>query len=666
MPKAAKRAQSLVLAASHPYKAPQKDSEQVKPKGALQVEVASVNEMRHISAVNREKFGKSKKTLEQYRRYINRGREFLAVCVQQRREDCAAAKDDIDDELLLRAFDNPPNKHSAEALELFMVQKCLREDCGGSTSVSIHSAFAWHWDNMDGERYAGAYTYDGEQNEVRGCPAHAPFVKTLLKTIKAKGTADGGSRKHALPMTIEDMTHLVRWSERVCPPVPISGQGTTMEEQALTVTRHVFMRAFMTTAFTLWTRNFELCGLRAGHITGDFMQPPHNLPYLRVSIVNRKGWLRKVNNRSEDDGPLENRTYKIYKQKVHEIDMRYHMHTWRTLLERRLGRPLENEDYIFPYIAKNGIPHPDCTMSYQKMRELLNDFTEEAGLHSQYSTHCFRRGGAQYRFMYAPIGQRWTLNAIRWWGGWADGEKVDTLMHYLINSLQADENDYSDQLNPMQLNTDAPGKSLMGEHLELQPATLQDVRILQEAIMNHLDRITVVPAPFNFPTHPPVTTVMIPSAAAVTERNNRHHAFTPHAAPAAASTESDTEEVPAVIPGIRIPDLKAGEWKKALDQWYRGDPTARLRPLKDWEPREYQGRMRKVVASKRRTRELIAMAYERCGSDNTAFIQAYPQATRAISQLADAIRQGYGLCRTSKNGTAAERQGLQTPASASA
>lgn len=41
-----------------------------------------------------------------------------------------------------------------------------------------------------------------------------------------------------------------------------------------------------------------------------------------------------------------------------------------------------------------------------------------------FSTHCFRRGGAQYRFMYAPNGHRWTIGRIRWWGGWAEREGV--------------------------------------------------------------------------------------------------------------------------------------------------------------------------------------------------------------------------------------------------
>ncbi|KAJ7938669.1 hypothetical protein B0H13DRAFT_1587449, partial [Mycena leptocephala] len=30
-----------------------------------------------------------------------------------------------------------------------------------------------------------------------------------------------------------------------------------------------------------------------------------------------------------------------------------------------------------------------------------------------FPTHCFRRGGAQYRFMFAPVGRRWTVRLQR-------------------------------------------------------------------------------------------------------------------------------------------------------------------------------------------------------------------------------------------------------------
>ncbi|KIO32588.1 hypothetical protein M407DRAFT_43176, partial [Tulasnella calospora MUT 4182] len=50
--------------------------------------------------------------------------------------------------------------------------------------------------------------------------------------------------------------------------------------------------------------------------------------------------------------------------------------------------------------------------------------------------------------MFAPVGQRWSLELIRWWGGWTDGERIDTLIRYLLDDLSTSENDYSDALSP--------------------------------------------------------------------------------------------------------------------------------------------------------------------------------------------------------------------------
>jgi len=101
-----------------------------------------------------------------------------------------------------------------------------------------------------------------------------------------------------------------------------------------------------------------------------------------------------------------------------------HLLRWLRYLESRLGRALEHDDYIFPRIAINGVIHPKEPVSYDLVQQLLRDFTQGAGLSRIYTTHCFRRGGAQYRFMYAPTGKRWSLTKIRWWGGWAVGENV--------------------------------------------------------------------------------------------------------------------------------------------------------------------------------------------------------------------------------------------------
>jgi hypothetical protein len=79
-------------------------------------------------------------------------------------------------------------------------------------------------------------------------------------------------------------------------------------------------------------------------------------------------------------------------------------------------------------MGANGVVQPREHVSHDTVQGWINEATMGAGIRQaaggSFSTHCFRRGGAQYRFMYAPIGERWTLAVVRWWGGWAEGEHV--------------------------------------------------------------------------------------------------------------------------------------------------------------------------------------------------------------------------------------------------
>lgn len=116
--------------------------------------------------------------------------------------------------------------------------------------------------------------------------------------------------------------------------------------------------------------------------------------------------------------------YEIYQQSLTEIDMHSHLLRWIQVLETLLGRPLEPEDQLFPHISVNGTIQPRQEMSYDNFSKLMLKFTTSAELDGTYTTHSYRRGGAQYRFIFAPRGSRWSLNKVRWWGGWAEGENV--------------------------------------------------------------------------------------------------------------------------------------------------------------------------------------------------------------------------------------------------
>ncbi|KAJ7850505.1 hypothetical protein B0H14DRAFT_2355646 [Mycena olivaceomarginata] len=105
---------------------------------------------------------------------------------------------------------------------------------------------------------------------------------------------------------------------------------------------------------------------------------------------------------------------------------------WVKYLEEDIyGHPLQPDSYIFPATGANGIVQTGEHISHEDVQKWITEFATGADLpraNGTFSTHCFRRGGAQYRFMFAVVGRRWTLRQVRWWGGWAEGEHIGVLL----------------------------------------------------------------------------------------------------------------------------------------------------------------------------------------------------------------------------------------------
>jgi hypothetical protein len=105
------------------------------------------------------KYNRVKNTDSAYSGQRSRGRGFLKNLVAKRGQDeinNGPNDNGICTAILEKAFnDGAPNKYSALALEMFLVQKCFNEGCGKDTADSIHSAFAELWDNM----YVGKELY---------------------------------------------------------------------------------------------------------------------------------------------------------------------------------------------------------------------------------------------------------------------------------------------------------------------------------------------------------------------------------------------------------------------------------------------------------------------------------------------------------------------------
>lgn len=113
------------------------------------------------------------------------------------------------------------------------------------------------------------------------------------------------------------------------------------------------------------------------------------------------------------------------------IDSFTHVNNWVEHMQSCCGRALTDEDYLFPPISSTSagdIIKFGHAMSYNGVDTLLQKIVEGSGVlkgrSGKFTTHCFRRGAAQWFFMF--VNPRWPLKAVKWWGGWAPNEKVSS------------------------------------------------------------------------------------------------------------------------------------------------------------------------------------------------------------------------------------------------
>ncbi|KIJ89479.1 hypothetical protein K443DRAFT_16071 [Laccaria amethystina LaAM-08-1] len=110
---------------------------------------ADFETLQNIHDARLVEYGKSKNTNKAYAGHISRGRKFLADIVAERElKGIEVCDKGIPTNELAKAFDKPPNRHSAVALEFFLVQKVFTEELSKSYAEGIQGAFADYWDKM--------------------------------------------------------------------------------------------------------------------------------------------------------------------------------------------------------------------------------------------------------------------------------------------------------------------------------------------------------------------------------------------------------------------------------------------------------------------------------------------------------------------------------------
>ncbi|KAG1759372.1 hypothetical protein EDD22DRAFT_849297 [Suillus occidentalis] len=577
--------------------------------------------------------------------------------------------DAYEDPAFGEALEKTPNKHSDKALALLISYK-------------------------DGDTFRGKWHYNDARQRWEGNPVCSAEVQDIIKSVRHKTNSDGGERTHSVAMSKSYMDRILAWADTVCPRLnyislvrAVISDDSGFSEKCLTLesrtlyTKILMNMAFSTTAWNLWTRCFELIKLKRKDLTidhsevavainkylnGETLSAKDLHAHFKIFLSNRKGWQRKVDKGVSD---LHCNRYNLYPQpNMPSCDCFFWLLLWLTFLEFvHYGRPLDPEDYVFPTMSTNGIIQPREHISHDAVQGWINEATTAAGIPrgpgDNFTTHTYRRGGAQWRWMFAPIGQRWTLARVRWWGSWAENENRDTLIRYLLDELHSYESDHSDALCPTQREADG---SLLGEHTLTKPDCItanvaglrSDVCRLATALTCGKSTMVLAGSTGNF---------TVPQLSAVQPHPSLTTSIHAEALPSLPSIPSSTSPIqtlgqltnsgadgirPLPEQGLVIPAVpakradgsfppRAESWKQIVQHWLEGDPTRGLHhPLRDWPADWIRGKNKALFASKYKQRAVIALEFlDRYSGNEALFLAAYPEANEGHTGLLRAINR---------------------------
>ncbi|KAI6029265.1 hypothetical protein BKA83DRAFT_4046997 [Pisolithus microcarpus] len=454
-------------ASSRPSKKPKR-----RARASTAKEQPSLHVVHQIKEAGKQTHLRAAKTRETYSRHVCQARSWLQGHFPLEGVPQILAHTEHESEIysdpgFKNAFERVPNQCSDKALALYLSWRGFQENCSQSTIDGVRVAFKMLWDESDGATFCGSWHHNDARHQWEGNPVLSAEVNDVVASIRHKVSSDGAERTHSGAMKKEYMDRILAWSASQCPlDIPLH------KSMKLTITWHLQHLACGATAFTLWTRSCGDVHLDKSIIDEVFMKylqggeqslTINNLNvYFEIHLKNRKGWQRKLDKGMREVDLRSNR-YRIYPRPDmgSACDAFLRLIFWMKWVEFvHLGRPMSEEDFLFPAIGANGVLQPGEPLSHDTVQAWIDEAVAGAQIPGTFSTHCYRHGGAQYRFMFAPVGQRWTLACVRWWGGWAEGKHRDTLMRYLLDELHCYENDHSDALRPVSREGD---RSFAGE-----------------------------------------------------------------------------------------------------------------------------------------------------------------------------------------------------------
>ncbi|KAJ3772445.1 hypothetical protein FB446DRAFT_800025 [Lentinula raphanica] len=410
---------------STPRKRRQKAQEVSSEEGSTEINPSASQLLSH-SYQTTEDWYKSSSTKKGYAGYVKSGKKWVLEWAANANFDASEDSDNsVDTEGLAHAFDSI-SKYTPMALRLLTAYKCDHQGLKFSTAEGIRSAFKDYFERVLGCQ-GEFWKFNFHSLEWEGNPVFETDYKAYYESLKNRENRTS-TYTQALPMLPADLKILFDY---------LDSCGGSEE---FTLTQRLYFKAFSSTAFNLWTRNDELIHFMVKDLKLNLVSDS-GVSYVEFHLIFRK----------TNKDPNKVQAYRIPHNPQHpEFDCYTHMTTWMKHLQALLQRPLMDSDYVFPGIASTGQLKFGENTSRMGIENLLERIVDASGLMSgrrgKFTTHCFRRGGAQYRFMWAD--HKWSLKAVKWWGGWSSNENVGTIMRYLLDELMAYEEGFTDIMMP--------------------------------------------------------------------------------------------------------------------------------------------------------------------------------------------------------------------------
>jgi len=233
--------------------------------------------------------------------------------------------------------------------------------------------------------------------------------------------------------------------------------------------------------------------------------------------------------------------------------------------------------------------------------------------------------------------------------------QCDTLIKYLVDSLQSFENGHGGALHPIPID---PTNFFMGDDSAMKTATSEEIRQLAASVNRTMDTLSTtvhsvlsqttsardhlqstprgqmegvnIPG-FGYGCSEVGSTLLTPGGSSHigfpqnykawnSQTSTASHQINSTGSATSCSSVSSIESrgssrsmssSPLPIAGVSIPSLGHGRgaWRRAIKQWTEVDPQTGL-ALKDWPAKWYTGLMRTTTGSLRSQRQVIFEEYE--------------------------------------------------------